>query len=636
MKLIWIADVAVVAVVAFHLFLSPYTKVEESFNIQAIHDILNYGVFPQEALENYDHKSFPGVVPRTFIGSLILAALVKTVDIPYTLITGDSLIDEGSQLHVQYLVRAILGLANLLGLACMRNSANRIVFRERESRKGVVGLCFTVLVLAQFHILYYSTRTLPNFVALPVVSYALSKLIVGDMSGLTWLACVGAIFRLEIGLFGTIIAVVSSVVFGQSSITANFLLMAVGTMFGVALTFSVDSYFWGQLLVPEFEAFRFNILYGKSAEWGTEPFGAYFSTYLFNLLRPPHVMLLAVLGLLSDPAHDGTPVQFTEDNKMLVSHPARNSFRVLTIASVLYVGAMSFQPHKEWRFIVYVVPVLSLLAANGLANISWKWSKLFAYKLLLLIMLASIFLSLCLSTLMSYASSHNYPGGEAIGFLNNYIETDSPVVVHMDVAACMSGITKFTEKHSPLIVFDKTENPEHLLRVWNDFSYLISEVDMEKPGHEVLDLYNKDHWEKLHAVKAFKNVNVWPLITLINQVRMDRSVGFSYLRSIIDEAKQGDFTMITNFVQSLIYSADYLYVYKRSAQDAIPVRILDEEPTEESRAEEPIEKLRAEEEVLLGTEEEKLPEVDSEFIEDALNEEIDHLEESNPHVKEQL
>lgn len=64
--------------ILLHLILSPYTKVEESFNIQATHDILTYGIptkdIEHRLREQYDHFSFPGVVPRTFTGALMLAA----------------------------------------------------------------------------------------------------------------------------------------------------------------------------------------------------------------------------------------------------------------------------------------------------------------------------------------------------------------------------------------------------------------------------------------------------------------------------------------------------------------------------------------------------------------------------------
>jgi alpha-1,6-mannosyltransferase len=64
-----------------HLVVSPYTKVEESFNIQAMHDILVHGIPTQNVDQfltaNYDHVSFPGSVPRTFAGALLLCGLSR-------------------------------------------------------------------------------------------------------------------------------------------------------------------------------------------------------------------------------------------------------------------------------------------------------------------------------------------------------------------------------------------------------------------------------------------------------------------------------------------------------------------------------------------------------------------------------
>lgn len=68
-------------IVLLHLYIAPFTKVEESFNIQAIHDIVTYG-FPKKDFFNslrasYDHFTFPGSVPRTFVGALLLSWIAQ-------------------------------------------------------------------------------------------------------------------------------------------------------------------------------------------------------------------------------------------------------------------------------------------------------------------------------------------------------------------------------------------------------------------------------------------------------------------------------------------------------------------------------------------------------------------------------
>lgn len=100
-----------------HLFAAPYTKVEESFNIQATHDILNYGVPWVNATaaiaDKFDHATFPGSVPRTFAGALVLAG----ASTPFA-----SMLSSPDQ--VQILARAILGLANALALLSLRSAVD--------------------------------------------------------------------------------------------------------------------------------------------------------------------------------------------------------------------------------------------------------------------------------------------------------------------------------------------------------------------------------------------------------------------------------------------------------------------------------------------------------------------------------
>src|SRR5438552_2893032 len=98
--------------IVLHSVVAPYTKVEESFNIQATHDVLVYGMPTTDIarkLSSYDHFSFPGAVPRTFLGPVLLGGLSQ----PIVAVVGFDL--------AQFVVRGILGLFNAFGLLVFTN-----------------------------------------------------------------------------------------------------------------------------------------------------------------------------------------------------------------------------------------------------------------------------------------------------------------------------------------------------------------------------------------------------------------------------------------------------------------------------------------------------------------------------------
>ncbi len=85
-----VLDVLIFAVAWTHVLLAPYTKVEESFNLHVIHDLLLHGGHPDalqkvrhapvviswhliRPISQFDHRVFPGAVPRSFVGSIIIA-----------------------------------------------------------------------------------------------------------------------------------------------------------------------------------------------------------------------------------------------------------------------------------------------------------------------------------------------------------------------------------------------------------------------------------------------------------------------------------------------------------------------------------------------------------------------------------
>lgn len=133
-----------------HLLLSPHTKVEESFNIQATHDILVYGTPTHDIADRfasvYDHFTFPGAVPRTFIGAVVLSGISQ----PLVWLAGFQ--------HAQVVARAVLGAFNAGCLLVFRDAL------ETAFGKGTARW-WVVLIVSQFHVVYYLTRTLPNMFA---------------------------------------------------------------------------------------------------------------------------------------------------------------------------------------------------------------------------------------------------------------------------------------------------------------------------------------------------------------------------------------------------------------------------------------------------------------------------------------
>lgn len=130
--------------------MAPYTKVEESFNIQAAHDLLVYGTPTHHVSRTlgaaYDHFTFPGAVPRTFVGAVLLAGL------------GQPVVALAGFRHAQLVVRAVLGLFNAGSLLFFSNALGR-AFGDGPRR------WFLVLAGSQFHVVFYASRTLPNMFA---------------------------------------------------------------------------------------------------------------------------------------------------------------------------------------------------------------------------------------------------------------------------------------------------------------------------------------------------------------------------------------------------------------------------------------------------------------------------------------
>lgn len=444
-----------------YLVVAPFTKVEESFNTQAMHDMLFHGTH----LDRYDHVKFPGAVPRTFVGSAAVAAVARVV----------MLFRRFSKPQVQTLCRGVLGVANATALLRFKTAVQRTYGPRRGT---VVGRWFVLMTLGQFHILYYASRPLPNMFAFPLVLYAYSALLLSNYARcVAVLAGTACVFRSELLLLCGSIALLL-LYYRKLSLAQIVRAGAVGAAVGTALSVTVDSVFWQKWpSFPELDGFVFNVLHGNSSQWGVEPWGAYFSVHLRNLLANPFIYPLAILGY-----------SFTPRN-----------LQILGVASVLYIAIYSFQPHKELRFIIYVAPVFTALAARALDYFYvTQFRKSVVVRLFYVVVAASTFVFIAVAYLKAKVSALNYPGGYALRafhIIYSITRRGSPCTVHMDVPACMTGVTRFGQL-SPLITYDKTEEPELLAKLWDTFDFVIT-ANRTMPAP----------WQQRMAVAAFSGIN---------------------------------------------------------------------------------------------------------------------------------
>ncbi|KAL7914787.1 glycosyltransferase family 22 protein [Trichoderma velutinum] len=455
-------DLLLFAVPLLHLLAAPYTKVEESFNLQATHDILTYGTPTHDVharlSSTYDHFTFPGAVPRTFVGSVLLAGVSQ----PLVALAGFQ--------HAQFIVRAVLGCFNAVCLVVF-GRAVREAFGKGAARWWVL------LSVSQFHVVFYLSRTLPNMFAFGLTTLASAFLLpkhdakkaqARRRQAIALLVFATAVFRSELAILLAATGLLL-LVNGHLGLWELIVVFIASFATSLALSVPVDSYFWQRPLWPELAGFYYNAVLGSSSNWGVSPWHYYFTSALPRLLLNPLCFPLIGLALF---------------------HPA-TSRRVqhLLIPSLAFITIYSIQPHKETRFIFYAVPPLTAAAAVGASFFSSRWSKSPLYSLATIVLALSVLASFAASTAMLLLSSLNYPGGDAISQLyaitSNITSSPSELSVHADVLTCMTGLTLFGQNlygavptsSSPVLIFDKTEIDEELLHpeFWSQFDYVLME-----------------------------------------------------------------------------------------------------------------------------------------------------------------
>ncbi|KAJ8088431.1 alpha-1,6- mannosyltransferase [Marasmius tenuissimus] len=487
-------DLLIFAVGWTHVLLAPFTKVEESFNLQATHDVLMYGVGSSN-LPKYDHFTFPGAVPRTFIGSIVLAYIsnlcIQTASF-FGLILGKS--------DVQIIVRIILTSLNAFGICCIRRGVSKRFGR-------LTGLFFTLMTVSQFHIPFWMGRTLPNMFALVLVNLATYLLVnrapnsQSPTSRSTYIAISlltfsGIVFRAELALL--LAPIVMQSLYQGSCTFGGVVKTGLSTAaVSLALTVAVDTYFWqtSYPLWPEWSGIYFNVVEGKSAEWGTSPPWTYFTSHLPRLL----MSALPLSGL-----------SFLFDHRI----------RAILLPHLMFVILISGLGHKEWRFIVYVVPAFNIAAARTARWMVSRRKSSFMGRIYFGAILAMLLVNFVLTASTTFASIHNYPGGVALQQYNDYVAQNfsRPAHVHISNLAAQTGASLFLQAYAPPFlssqphpktVYDKTEGLTiSSLTSSNYITHLISEVPPKEFGW-----LEQGKWKEVGVVEGFDGWVVdWDLL----------------------------------------------------------------------------------------------------------------------------
>jgi hypothetical protein len=269
----------------------------------------------------FDHLEFQGVVPRTFLGPLLLAGLCAPAK--YVL--------QAMGVHKEIMLqvcRGMLGILFLLSFSFLRRCVASKFASDANSQRRLSNT-IALVSCCQFHLLFYCSRPLANTLASVCTNVALgywvrSSSAVDDRSRYSaggrcvmWLAVACIFFRCDMALL-SVCVIAASLLYRWISLRPLLQYGALTSMVAILISVLVDSFFWRRWVWPEFEVFLFNArpnaegqMFKAADAWGTEPFLWYFSkaipkAMLGSLLLLPVALLQRIprrwAELMTDPA----------------------------------------------------------------------------------------------------------------------------------------------------------------------------------------------------------------------------------------------------------------------------------------------------------------------------------------------
>ena len=478
-----------------HCLACPFTKVEESFNTQAAHDAL----FVPD-VDEWDHHTYPGTVPRTFLGALGVAFLYGVVATflrpiaracPGTsaavlryVVGSRAPPPNAPRLAAQVGCRLVLAVVTAAAFARFSRAVGR-VFGPHARRL----LC--VLAAVQFHGPFYASRFLPNSLALPLVLWAYGAALDGHRgTALGLLGAVVASIRCDVAAVALPLGVAWCFIERSCPLPKGALCTILGCSLAIALSVVVDSRLWRRTVWPEGEVLLFNNpVEDRSAAWGTSPPLWYATSALPRALG--FALPLSVVGALLE-----------------------GECRPWFVSALASVVLLSFIPHKELRFVFPALPLLNLCAAVACERL-WR-------NRILRVAVLGVVAATAAATLIIFApaSRNNYPGGVALRLLHDNFgyALPGPARVHLDDLACTTGASRFGEE---LVHAGWTYDKRDGLLDFDAFDFRLAESPVEDAAFDVVATVEAFSGLKIDLKKfPFLHATTAPRIAILRHVRL--------------------------------------------------------------------------------------------------------------------
>jgi len=375
-------------------------------------------------------------------------------------------------------LRLLLGSAAVAALARLQNSVTTTLGSD-------VASWLLIITAVQFHLPFYLSRTLPNTLATIITTAGLADWIEGKRPhrALTLLTCAAIIFRCDAIMLAGLVGL-HLLAFKKVTLLSGIVTGVVTAAACLAITISVDSWFWQRWLWPEGEVLWFNTILNKSSEWGVSPPSWYFTSALPRALHAAYP--LAIVGAIID-----------------------RRVRPIFVVALGFVALYSNLGHKEVRFLFPVLPLWNVCAAAAMGHFSRNRNATLLRTLFWLAAVASLVAGAATAGLSLAASRINYPGGIALQELhqigaqhaNQALKTGENITVHISVLPAMTGVSRFGEVGAPW-VYSKDEN------IISDSADGDSGTAYIKAGFDYL-LHEKPAVEGYKLLKSIEGIAGW-------------------------------------------------------------------------------------------------------------------------------